>query len=104
MVMLACGCSRTERLRVSVSDAVLQSSYLGNGVEWDPYDEAPGWGVEVSDADWKKLTARMDFLRPGFIRCMTGTGMRSRCSASSPIARTGASKSCSGNSTRRTSP
>ena len=72
MVMLACGCSRTERLRVSVSDAVLQSSYLGNGVEWDPYDEAPGWGVEVSDADWKKLTARMDFLRPGFIRCMIG--------------------------------
>ena len=72
MVMLACGCSRTERLRVSVSDAVLQSSYLGNGVEWDPYDEAPGWGVEVSEADWKKLTARMDFLRPGFIRCMIG--------------------------------
>lgn len=72
MVMLACGCSRTERLRVSVSETVLQSSYLGNGVEWDPYDEAPGWGVEVSDADWKKLTARMDFLRPGFIRCMIG--------------------------------
>lgn len=72
LVMLACGCSGQERLRVCVSDEVVQSSYLGNGVEWDPYDEAPSWGAEVSDSDWETLFTRMDFLRPGFIRCMVG--------------------------------
>lgn len=69
---LICGCSSRERLQVSVTDEVLQSAYLGNGVEWDPYDEAPGWGVDLSEADWRTLTARMDFLRPGFVRCMIG--------------------------------
>ena len=54
MGLLACGCS-SEHLRVSVSDEVLQSSYLGNGVEWDPYDEAPSWGAEVTEADWLKV-------------------------------------------------
>ena len=72
LVMLACGCSGQERLRVCVSEEVVQSSYLGNGVEWDPYDEAPSWGAEVSDSDWETLFTRMDFLRPGFIRCMVG--------------------------------
>ena len=71
-LMLICGCSSRERLQVSVTDEVLQSAYLGNGVEWDPYDEAPGWGVDLSEADWRTLTARMDFLRPGFVRCMIG--------------------------------
>ena len=71
MGLLACGCS-SEHLRVSVSDEVLQSSYLGNGVEWDPYDEAPSWGAEVTEADWQKLRTRMDFMRPGFVRCMIG--------------------------------
>lgn len=72
MVMLACGCSSEERLQVSVTDTVLQSGYLGNGVEWDPYDEVPGWGVELSEEDWHTLAARMDFMRPGFVRCMVG--------------------------------
>ena len=70
--MLICGCSSRERLQVSVTDEVLQSAYLGNGVEWDPYDEAPGWGADLSEDDWNTLTVRMDFLRPGFVRCMIG--------------------------------
>ena len=72
MVMLICGCSGRGHLQVSVTEEVLQSSYLGGGVEWDPYDEAAGWGVRVSEADWDKLFTRVDFLRPGFIRCMIG--------------------------------
>ena len=72
LVMLACGCSGKEHLRAGVSGEMIQASYLGNGVEWDPYDEAPAWGVSVSDADWERLSTRVRFMRPGFIRCMIG--------------------------------
>ena len=69
VVTLSCG-RREERLQVMVRDNVINAGYLGNGVEWDPYDEAPSWGSPVSDEDWEKLFSRLDEMRPGFVRCM----------------------------------
>lgn len=54
--------------------AVVNSNYIGNGVQWDPYALNYGTGpVEISDADWQKLYDRLDFMRPGFIRVMINT-------------------------------
>ena len=58
------------RYSLTVTDEVTNAGLFGNGVEWDPYDEALSWGSEVSDADWDKLRERMDFMRPGYVRCM----------------------------------
>ena len=70
----ACDAERT--LRIEVTDRVISSDYVGNGVEWDPYDEAEAWGAEVSDADWAKLSERLDFMRPGYVRCMINSPYR----------------------------
>ena len=40
-----------------VTDEVINSDIFGNGVEWDPYDEAISWGSEVSDEDWENSTS-----------------------------------------------
>ena len=74
-MILSVGCSR-DTLRIRITDEVLSEGYLGNGAEWDPYDEAPSWGCPVSDADWEKLFTRVDFMRPGFVRCMIGSPYR----------------------------
>ena len=56
------------------ADSVVNRGYIGNGVQWDPYALDYGQGrVEISDADWEKLYARLDFMRPAFIRVMTNT-------------------------------
>lgn len=70
----ACDSHRT--LRIGVTDRVVSADYIGNGVEWDPYDEAAAWGAEVSDADWAKLFERLDFMRPGYVRCMINSPYR----------------------------
>lgn len=75
LVLLVCGC-QTEHPQVSVGEMVVNASYLGNGVEWDPYDEAPSWGSDLTEEDWQKLFARMDFMRPGYVRCMIGSPYR----------------------------
>ncbi len=57
------------------SDKVLSEDYIGNGVQWDPYTSNYGMDheVEISDADWEKLYARVDNMAPGFIRLMFNT-------------------------------
>ena len=56
------------------ADSVVSRGYIGNGVQWDPYALDYGQGrVEISDADWAKLYARLDFMRPAFIRVMANT-------------------------------
>ena len=42
LLLAAAGCSRT--LTLTVTNQVINPHYLGNGVEWDPYDEAISWG------------------------------------------------------------
>ena len=80
LLLAAAGCSRT--LTLTVTDQVINPHYLGNGVEWDPYDEALSWGAAVTDAQWDTLYQRLDFMKPQYVRCMinspftyyTGTG------------------------------
>ena len=68
LLLTAAGCSRPITLRLT--DEVINPCYLGNGVEWDPYDEALSWGSEVSEADWNKLFKRLDYMQPQYVRCM----------------------------------
>ena len=74
LLLAVAGCSRPAA--ISVTEQVINPGYLGNGVEWDPYDEAASWGAEVSESDWQKLFTRMDFARPGFVRCMISSPYR----------------------------
>ncbi len=64
------GCTAGNIINVEVSSEVVSTDYVGNGVEWDPYDEALSWGSEVSGEDWAKLEERLDYMRPGYVRCM----------------------------------
>ncbi len=85
LCMLSCGPAHNETsyespsvsadVKVSVDAGRLVSTgYIGNGVQWDPYENDYGFGlVDITDADWKKLYDRLDFMRPAFIRLMVGT-------------------------------
>lgn len=58
------------RYTVTVTETVINAGIFGNGVEWDPYDEALSWGAGIPDEDWAKLRERMDCMKPGYVRCM----------------------------------
>ena len=68
LLLAAAGCSRS--LTLTVTDQVINPDYLGNGVEWDPYDEAISWGSALTDAQWDTLYSRLDFMKPQYVRCM----------------------------------
>lgn len=68
VMLLAVACSRPVEVRVS--QEVINPCYLGNGVEWDPYDEAVSWGHDLTEADWDTLYARLDYMKPQYVRCM----------------------------------
>lgn len=67
-MLFAVACSRPVEVRVS--QEVINPCYLGNGVEWDPYDEAVSWGHDLAEADWETLYARLDYMKPQYVRCM----------------------------------
>lgn len=62
--------------KVRVTDRVINAGYIGNGVEWDPYDEAESWGAPISDQDWETLKTRLDHMRPQYVRCMINSPYR----------------------------
>lgn len=75
--LLVVSCSMPEEaLQVTVSSDIINPDYIGNGVEWDPYDEAEAWGSSVSEEDWQKLFKRLDFMRMGYVRCMINSSFR----------------------------
>ena len=51
-------CTPKEAIEITVSPEVINADYIGNGAEWDPYDEAESWGTSVSDKDWETLYKR----------------------------------------------
>lgn len=69
ILSLAVSCS-SDDIIVKVKPEVINADYFGNGAEWDPYDEASAWGSEISLSDWDKLFKRLDYMRPGYVRCM----------------------------------
>ncbi|MFD2145943.1 hypothetical protein [Mucilaginibacter antarcticus] len=48
----------------------LATSYLGNGVQWDPYETK-----DLSDADWQKTYKRLDFMKLGFARVVINASL-----------------------------
>ena len=68
LAWLATACDK--RIELTVTDEVINSNYLGNGVEWDPYDEAASWGCPLSESEWDTLYARLDYMQPQYVRCM----------------------------------
>jgi len=73
--MLA-GCTKEADITISVSDEIINADYIGNGIEWDPYDEAESWGAPLSDDDWAKVFSRLDYMRPAYVRCMINSPYR----------------------------
>ena len=70
LLLLLSACHHSADITISISDEVVNSGYIGNGVEWDPYDEALAWGHEISDEQWQTLFHRLDVMRPQYVRCM----------------------------------
>ena len=66
---LLAGC-RTSDFEVKVTDNIINQDYIGNGAEWDPYDEAIVWGTDLSEKDWAVLYERVEPMRMGYVRCM----------------------------------
>ncbi|TKD62509.1 hypothetical protein [Flavobacterium sp. ASW18X] len=58
---------------IQITNQVVSTNFIGNGVQWGGYDMVPTWlGTEtLSEEDWSTLFARIDFLRPPFLRIMT---------------------------------
>lgn len=52
----------------------INSNYIGNGVQWDPYQLDYGHGkMELSETEWQKIYHRLDFMRPNLIRVVHNT-------------------------------
>ncbi|MDE6097463.1 MAG: hypothetical protein K2G24_01095 [Muribaculaceae bacterium] len=73
---MSAACSVQPDVTVNVTNKVINPAYIGNGVEWDPYDEAGAWGAPLSDSDWQKLFDRLDYMRPAYVRCMINSPFR----------------------------
>ncbi len=52
------------------SSQTLSTSYLGNGVQWDPYETQ-----DLSDADWQRNFRRIDFMKLGFARVVINASL-----------------------------
>lgn len=74
MILIGCGCSASAIGQVVVSldsATVISREFVGNGVQWDPYQSDYGHGrLEFSEADLAKMYRRLDFMRPGVVRMM----------------------------------
>lgn len=73
---LLAGCANTDKITIDITDEIINPGYLGNGVEWDPYDEAESWGNSLSDEDWEKVFTRLDYMKPAYVRCMINSPFR----------------------------
>lgn len=63
------GCAVQEN-QMTVTENVINPGYLGNGIEWDPYDEVKSWGGNISEEDWAMIFSRLDYMKPQYVRCM----------------------------------
>jgi len=68
--------SLKDKLNITVTSEVINAGYIGNGAQWDPYDEAGSWGAELSDKDWEVLFKRVDFMKMRYVRCMINSPYR----------------------------
>ncbi len=78
MSLIGCGLAKATPVtdvNVTLDPAtVVSTGYIGNGVQWDPYQLDYGHGrMSISDSDRDKVYRRLDFMRPQFIRVMINT-------------------------------
>ncbi|MDO5988403.1 hypothetical protein Q4Q39_13405 [Flavivirga amylovorans] len=83
IIMTAFGCDDDEydvKIEEQSKDLVVKTgevlieSYIGNGVQWDPYPQAYRyWNQPIQDADWNKMYTRLDYMKPSFIRVVFGS-------------------------------
>ncbi len=70
-------CARAAMAQTTVSvdfDTCVGSGYIGNGVQWDPYQLEYGHGkMSFTEADWQKIYRRLDFMRPQLVRVVHNT-------------------------------
>lgn len=58
------------------TQSLVSEGYIGNGVQWDPYELNYGeYGKpsDLSEEDWEKIYKRLDFMRPAFMRVCINT-------------------------------
>lgn len=75
LVTTVISCSALPDATVTVdNNNIINPSYIGNGVQWDPYQLDYGEKqLKISQKDWQKLYSRLDFMKPQFIRVMINT-------------------------------
>jgi len=75
LVTAVISCSAQSEATVAVdSKTIINPDYIGNGVQWDPYQLDYGEKqLTISPEDWQKLYSRLDFMKPQFIRVMINT-------------------------------
>lgn len=71
-----CSCVNSNievKVVVDYSD-IINDKYIGNGVQWDPYQLDYGKGkLTIPTYSWRKIYNRLDFMHPQFIRVMLNT-------------------------------
>lgn len=75
LVTTVISCSVLSDATIAVDNkTIINSNYIGNGVQWDPYQLDYGEKqLKISSEDWQKLYSRLDFMKPQFIRVMINT-------------------------------
>lgn len=75
LVTAVMSCSALSDATITVdNNTIINPNYIGNGVQWDPYQLDYGEKqLKISSEDWRKLYARLDFMKPQFIRVMINT-------------------------------
>jgi len=65
-----------ERDNLTIKEAPLVASFVGNGVQWGGYDILQAWtgSPTLSEANWELLLKRVEFMRPPLVRIMMGPG------------------------------
>lgn len=59
---------------VTFGQEVINPGYIGNGVQWDPYQLDYGSAkLQISEEDWQKIYRRLDAMRPQLMRVVHNT-------------------------------
>lgn len=74
LMVMHCSAQQADAVVTINKDVIVNDNYLGNGAQWDPYQEDYGEKkLSISKEDWKKLYARLDFMKPQVMRVMINT-------------------------------
>lgn len=61
-------------------EKVISDNFIGHGVEWSAYPHADAttaeWGLLMTDAKWKKVFHRLDYMKPKIVRVMDQANWR----------------------------